>query len=64
MNKVPSLFPNLPDKQQPFGHGVTPVSAGLFIKNMTEFNIQEDTFELEGTLWFDFNPNIVCSQQY
>jgi hypothetical protein len=40
----PPLFPNLPDKQQPFGHGVTP---GLFIKNMTEFNIQEDTFSTE-----------------
>ena len=26
---------------------------------MIEFNIPEDTFELEGTLWFDFNPNIV-----
>jgi len=55
----PTLLSNAPEPQTQFGQGTVDIRTGLFVKDFTDFNIQEDTFELLGNIWFEFNPNIV-----
>lgn len=56
---IPAISHNVPDNKLPFGNGVAVVKSGLFIKNFLEFSEKTSTFELDGIIWFQFNPTII-----
>ncbi|MFX5595145.1 hypothetical protein ABTD92_21055, partial [Acinetobacter baumannii] len=55
----PKTFPFVPEKNRSFGKSITTVKVGLSINNFTNFNIQEASFSLDGTIWFEFSPSQV-----
>lgn len=57
--KSPQLYPNLPRQEIQFGHGVVKVNTGIYIKEFTEFDIQNDSFAVDAVVWFEFNPNLI-----
>ena len=57
--KAPQLYPNLPQQEIQFGHGAVKVNTGIYIKEFTEFDIQNDTFAIDAVIWFEFNPNLI-----
>ena len=61
----PSLKFNSKDPK-PIIHPIKPIASkelivevetGLFIKNFSEFNVIENLFEINGIVWFEFNPH-------
>jgi len=41
----------------PFGDVATKVTVGLYVYNFPHFSIENSSFSLDGTIWFEFNPS-------
>lgn len=59
IEKFPHLLPNLPQQEAQLTQGAARVSTGIYIKNFNEFNIHNNSFEVEANVWFKFDPNQV-----
>ena len=54
---VPTVLPITDEKKVEIGPFSAEVTTGLFIKNFTLFDVQEDKFILDAIVWFEFAPN-------
>lgn len=56
----PLILPIIPEKKRPFGEVATNVNVGLYVHNFPTFNVENSSFALDGTIWFEFNPNQIA----
>lgn len=47
------------EKNRTFGESAAIVQIGLYIHNFPHFSMENGTFALDGTVWFEFNPSQV-----
>jgi len=55
----PRILPILHEKNRTFGDVAAKVNVGLFVHNFPIFSIENSSFSLDGTIWFEFYPNQV-----
>jgi len=55
----PQLFPITPQKVREWGGEPTRVTVGLDVRNFPEFDFVKNQFELDGILWFEFDPALI-----
>lgn len=57
--KRPDIKPILPQELKGISGSSTQVSVGLYINDFPEFNVRENTFVLEGKVWFLFDQAVI-----
>ncbi|OJW53340.1 MAG: hypothetical protein BGO67_01145 [Alphaproteobacteria bacterium 41-28] len=53
----PHILPVPHEKNLPFGEVAAKVNVGLYVYNFPTFSIENGTFSLDGTIWFEFYSN-------
>lgn len=55
--ELPKVFPYLRESSRSFGEAASVVNVGLFIHSFPEFNMENGSFTVNGTVWFEFNAS-------
>jgi len=60
---IPAIFPLTPQKIINFGGSPTPVTAGVYIRDIPTFDILNGKFVVDINVWFRFDPRLVSLER-